>query len=300
MAGTALNWDAPALQRQLGERLPGLLVEVAPQIGSTNTALIDRGRGQPDAPPCLLVAEQQTAGRGRHGKRWLSEAGASLTFSLALPLAPADWSGLSLAVGLALANALDPPQPGQAPRIGIKWPNDLLLAEPTPPGGDAVDATAPAAADRLPGRKLGGILIETVQRPRQRLAVVGVGLNIARLPGLANVGAELPWGHACLRELKPGTDAPAVLAGIAAPLLQALLDFERDGFAPLRAAFARRDLLAGRRLASAASGGMSGIGDGVDDLGVLWLAADGSRFPVSTGDIRLLAAPGVGGVDDRR
>ena len=82
------------------------------------------------------MAEQQTAGRGRQGKAWWSEAGASLTFSLGLPLAPGDWSGLSLAVGLALADALDPlPGAGLAspagppPRLGLKWPNDLILLD---------------------------------------------------------------------------------------------------------------------------------------------------------------------------
>ena len=74
--------------------------------------------------PCLLVAERQTAGRGRHGRPWRSTPGASLTFSLAWPLTRADLSGLSLAVGVALADALDATA---TPRIGLKWPNDLWL-----------------------------------------------------------------------------------------------------------------------------------------------------------------------------
>jgi BirA family biotin operon repressor/biotin-[acetyl-CoA-carboxylase] ligase len=93
------------------------------------------------------VAEHQTRGRGRLGRGWGRSAGASLTFSLSLPLAPRDWSGLSLAVGVALADALEPPLDGAVPRIGLKWPNDLWL-------------------DRRPGsgRKLGGVLIETAGR----------------------------------------------------------------------------------------------------------------------------------------
>ena len=63
--------------------------------------------------PVLLVAEQQTAGRGRLGRGWHSGAGDSLTFSLGLPLAPADWSGLSLAVGVSLAESLHPAHPAQ-------------------------------------------------------------------------------------------------------------------------------------------------------------------------------------------
>src|SRR5436305_15350183 len=95
------------------------------------------GRRAADLQPCLLVAEHQTHGHGRNGRVWQAAPGASLTFSLALPLAPKDWSGLSLAVGVALAQALDPPQAGaaasDAPRIGVKWPNDLWL--PDGPGG---------------------------------------------------------------------------------------------------------------------------------------------------------------------
>ena len=77
--------------------LPTFTVEVLPSIDSTSSELMRRARdGLVD--PVLLAAEEQTAGRGRMGKGWHSRAGQSLTFSLALPLAPADWSGLSLAV----------------------------------------------------------------------------------------------------------------------------------------------------------------------------------------------------------
>ena len=118
---------------------------------STNSELLERARDRPDAQvgpvlgdaaptvpgvsaarqadtqPCLLVAEHQTAGRGRLGRSWQSARGASLTFSLALPLAPRDWSGLSLAVGVALAEALQPAGRDAPWRLGLKWPNDLWL-----------------------------------------------------------------------------------------------------------------------------------------------------------------------------
>ena len=227
-----LQWGAQALRQQLLPVLPGLGVEVLASVESTNTTLLARarqlvpgagGRRTDDAAPCLLVAEQQTRGRGRQGKVWQSSVGASLTFSLSLPLAPADWSGLSLAVGLALAEALDATQPGQATRLGIKWPNDLLLR----------DAAAPTGI----GRKIGGILIETVQVGAQRIAVVGIGLNLQPLPPEPDAPA-LSWGHACLQEWLPGITAPQALAHVALPLAQALKAFEQAGFAPLQAAFA--------------------------------------------------------------
>src|SRR5919206_1492015 len=181
------RWGAEALWEQLTPLLPGLSVEVVARISSTNTALLERarivqpasddsdaaqvrrsvestafGRRAADLQPCLLVAEHQTHGRGRQGRTWQAAPGASLTFSLGLPLAPVDWSGLSLAVGVALADALDPPgAAGAAPRLGMKWPNDLWLLDGH--GG---------------GRKLGGILIETVAAAQRRLAVIGIGINV--------------------------------------------------------------------------------------------------------------------------
>ncbi|MDZ7910120.1 MAG: biotin--[acetyl-CoA-carboxylase] ligase, partial [Gemmobacter sp.] len=136
--------------------LPTFTVEVLPRIDSTSSELMRRARdGQVE--PVLLAAEEQTAGRGRMGKGWHSKVGQSLTFSLALPLSPADWSGLSLAVGVSLAESLHP-------RVRLKWPNDLWLQE----------------------RKLGGILVETAGSGEGaaalRAVVIGVGINI-RAPG---------------------------------------------------------------------------------------------------------------------
>lgn len=279
VAAPPLRWGAEALWQQLEPLLPGLTVEVVAQIGSTSTELLERARRTPaDALiPALLVAEQQTAGRGRQGKAWHTGIGDALTFSLALPLALRDWSGLSLAVGLALAEALDPTSPA-APRLGLKWPNDLLLR-------DDGSAAAPI------GRKLGGILIETVQVGAQRLAVIGIGLNIRPLPPEA-LPAALAWGRAAVQEVWPDADAPAVLAQVLPPLVQALQRFERDGFAPLQAGFARRDLLAGRAVTTTLPALPQGVADGVDASGTLWLRTpDGQRQAVVSGDVSLRPVP---------
>ncbi len=285
-APAALNWGAEGLWLALQPLLPELSVEVVAQMGSTNTELLARARQSPaDAlKPALLVAEQQTAGRGRQGKAWQSAAGASLTFSLALPLALADWSGLSLAVGLALAEALDPVQDrpiDAAPRLGLKWPNDLILLD------------AQGQAPHI-GRKLGGILIETVQAGSQRIAVIGIGLNIRPLatgaaPDTApdTAAAQLNWGFACVQELQPGLNAPATLARIALPLVQALQAFERQGFAPLQPAFAQRDVLAGRVVKTSLPSLPQGRADGVDGTGTLWLQTPAGRRPVASGEVSL-------------
>jgi len=295
-----MHWGAEALWERLEPRLRGLSIEVVARADSTNTRLLERarrasgkqdgrvsrpgdfdplqtepatppGRRADDVQPCLLVAEHQTAGRGRLGRDWHASAGASLTFSLALHLQPRDWSGLSLAVGLALADALEPapegPTPG--PRIGLKWPNDLWLMD------------APGV-----GRKLGGILIETISVGERRLCVVGVGLNVAPQP---DEGPSA--GSACLQELTPGISAPAALAAVAEALVNALLAFQDAGFAPLLARFARRDLLAHQAVTTTASGVPGGVAEGVDEHGGLRVRADGVVHTLVSGEVSVRLQP---------
>lgn len=181
--------------------------------------------------------------------------------SLGLPLAPADWSGLSLAVGVSVAESLQPELPAvgndQAARIGLKWPNDLWL------GGSAGD------------RKLGGILVETASfvapqpaaapagASTARYVVVGIGINV--MPRSAE-GMSLPPGS--LQDVEPGLDAPTALLRIVPALVAMLQSFEGYGFAPMQARFARRDVLQGR--AVALSDGQAGTAhDVVSGIGFL-------------------------------
>ena len=326
-----LVWGARALWQQLVPLLPGLSVEVLRSSPSTNSALLERARVLPedrrdaaeaaeaggagdggdvlvrrsvesaafgrraaDLQPCLLIAEHQSAGRGRQGRTWKSAPGASLTFSLGLPLALDDWSGLSLAVGVALCDALDaldapdapaapdllrpphPPaaraiKPAGAPRLGLKWPNDLWL----------VDAGGSAGTGTGTGRKLGGILIETEAAGTQRLAIIGIGLNV--LPFAA---ADTQTGFATLRELDPEATAPAALARIALPLVQALKCFERDGFSAFAAGFAARDLLFGREVRTTRPDVPQGVARGVSAQGALLVETPGgSTLAVASGEV---------------
>jgi BirA family biotin operon repressor/biotin-[acetyl-CoA-carboxylase] ligase len=288
------SWGAQALWQQLKAVLPGLEVQVLPQVDSTNTWLMERarrgaqggpgGRRADDSAPMLLVAEHQTQGRGRAGRGWTAAPGSSLTFSLALMLAPADWSGLSLAVGLALADALDPAAAtpdGRAPRIAVKWPNDLVLLDSAP--------GQPRA-----GRKLAGILIETVgtpaagATPAPRMAVVGVGINVQPLQV-----QQASQGLACMQELQPGASAPQVLAQVALPLARALKRFEAEGLGPCLAGYARRDLLAGQVVSTTQPGLPQGVAEGVDTQGNLRLRVDGRVQLVQAGDVSVRAQGGA-------
>ena len=131
-AKAAVRWPAEAIWQAVVPSLPAFTVEVLPQIDSTNSELMRRCRaaaGAASPPPpeaILLVAEHQSAGRGRMGRNWHSAPGSSLTFSLGMPLQPADWSGLSLAVGVSLADSLAP-QTHEGEQLQLKWPNDLWL-----------------------------------------------------------------------------------------------------------------------------------------------------------------------------
>jgi BirA family transcriptional regulator, biotin operon repressor / biotin---[acetyl-CoA-carboxylase] ligase len=237
---TGTLWPAEAIRQAVAPLLAGFTVEVVPEIDSTNTELMRRLRaGRMES--VLLVAEHQSAGRGRLGRSWIGGApdgsASSLTFSLGMPLAPVDWSGLSLAVGVSLAESLHP-------RIQLKWPNDLWLAD----------------------RKLAGVLIETASfgagAAAVRYAVIGIGINIAAraATGLSTPPAAL---HELLPELQPGD----VLLRIAAPLVRAVRDFERTGFAPVQARFNARDALRDR--AVVLSDGTEGTAHGASEDGAL-------------------------------
>jgi BirA family biotin operon repressor/biotin-[acetyl-CoA-carboxylase] ligase len=279
------HWGAEDLWQALVPLLPGLSIEIVERLDSTNSELTERlrrasrvqhdrrGGRSDDLFPQMLVATHQTAGRGRLGRRWHSTPGASLTFSLALPLQRPDWSGLSLAVGLAVVEALDP----HGRRLGLKWPNDLMIC-------DGENATG---ASRM-GRKLGGILIESVAVGARRAAVIGIGINI----GIQRM-VDADYGTASLTEIWPDATAQDALSRIAAPLAGGLLAFDRDGFEPLVDGYARRDVLRGRMVKTNDAATPEGIAAGVDTDGALKIAVGGGRMRrVLSGEVSVRLATG--------
>ena len=275
---TPIRWPAEAIWEAVAPGLPGFTVEVLPQIDSTNTELMRRFRETGASDPLLLVAEQQSAGRGRMGRSWQSSWGDSLTFSLGMPLQPADWSGLSLAVGISLAESLDPGNPAQ-PAIRLKWPNDLWLT------------------DTQGERKLAGILVETANRGEQRYVVMGVGINVRTLAqplAAAAVGQPAALTPAALQELMPGINVAAALLQVAAPLVHAVQAFGVFGFAPFQARFAARNALAGR--AVYLSDGTQGVAHGVGENGALLVhtAAGMKEITSSEVSVRPMAPPDGG------
>lgn len=262
MADT-LTHHAEAVWQAVVPALPGFTVEVLPSIDSTSSELMRRARSGL-MEPVLLTAEDQTAGRGRLGKGWHSKPGQSLTFSLALPLAPASWSGLSLAVGVSLARSLHPD-------VRLKWPNDLWLHQ----------------------RKIGGILVETASTGEAaqglRMVVIGVGINIAR-PEVSAVAALVPDGAAAgamapagLAEVLVGVTPGEALERVAPALVQDVLAFASQGFAAFAQRFARLDALLGQTVQL--SDGTRGTACGVNDDGALQVLTDQGMQTVTSAEV---------------
>ncbi len=257
-----------------------LAIEVVAETASTNADL--RERATRLQSPLLLAAERQTAGRGRAGRSWLAEPGDSLCFSLAWRLAgPLQrLSGLSLAVGVALAEALRAPRSNGAPGtpVMLKWPNDLLVD----------------------GAKLGGILIETAgaagaagakapDGAGQLWVVIGVGLNVRAHPARdAAIGQPV----AALCAAAGAVDRDALLAQLAASLAQALADFGRDGLAPFVSRWDALHAHAGQAVSIVEQGRIlhQGIALGVDGSGCLQIDTGAGMVSIAAGDVSLRAA----------
>ncbi len=256
-----LSWPEQAISQAASLYWPEFVVEATPQVDSTNTVLLERARTGHNMP-VLLVAEQQTAGRGRMGRQWhnTQPVGGMLAFSLGLPLPACDLSGLSLVVACSIVNSLDAQQ---RHGLRIKWPNDLWYGN----------------------SKLGGILVEISSQGGQRYAVIGVGINItAPLPlPPAAPNQPTPQPPAWVQQFAPQATAPEVLAQIAAPLVAAVHQFTQRGFEPWHSRFTARDALAGQ--AVWLSDGDTGLAQGVSAQGALLVQTSQGLRTVLSDDI---------------
>lgn len=224
------------------------------EVDSTSRYALEYGTG--GGMPMLVWADCQTAGVGRQGRSWTHQPGSSLAFSLGLPYAPSTWEGLSLVVGLAVAQALHP-------QVQLKWPNDLWWQQ----------------------RKLGGILIQTSAMPPSaaaqtgRYTVIGVGLNLhpITLPPTGNAGniRQEPVA-ACSAFLLPDeVNQRSVLMRVVPVILSHLVRFQQQGFAAFRHAYSAVDGLRGMQVQT--SDGLPATARGVNSGGGLLLqAADGT------------------------
>ncbi|MBV9191528.1 MAG: biotin--[acetyl-CoA-carboxylase] ligase [Betaproteobacteria bacterium] len=211
------------------------------RCGSTNAVLLAEGK-----PGVLLVADEQTAGRGRRGRRWYSMPGADVTFSISAEIARPE-PGLALVAGVAAATALRALGVTQA---ALKWPNDVLVN----------------------GAKLGGILVET----RGRLVVFGFGINGRHD---ASLERRLKRPIAALDQFI-AVDRDRVTARVAACLLEALATLRARGLEPIVREWEQLDVHTGQRVRVRLADGrvLSGLARGLERDGSLRVeTAEGVR-----------------------
>ncbi len=268
-------------------------IDVVASTASTNADLRERAASLPGPlpGPLLLAAEQQTAGRGRAGRRWLSEPGDSLCFSVAWRFAGPlhRLTGLSLAVGVALAECLRAPRIDGSPGVPVtlKWPNDLLID----------------------GAKLGGILIETAGSAKRGTAaaadgssnestsdsvwaVIGIGLNV-RTNAARDAAIDQPVAALSDAASTTAVDRNALLAQLTAALSIALARFDQEGLAPFVARWSALHAHAAQPVAIVEQGRMlhQGVALGIDDQGCLQIDTGAGLVAVAAGDVSLRAAP---------
>jgi BirA family biotin operon repressor/biotin-[acetyl-CoA-carboxylase] ligase len=245
--------------------------EVFPEINSTNSYLM--GRTGPD--PGLLdvvLTDNQTNGRGRHGRTWQSPPGSGLCLSLAYTFAsqPANLPALTLAIGLGAIQALE-----SLGAIGaqLKWPNDLVAND----------------------GKLGGILTETQPHNSGAITVVtGVGINVELGEG---VDFDSEWSRqvadlSAIVDSIPSRDQLA--ARIVDTLCETFINFEAHGFSRYAQGWSGHDWLYGREVTiDTAQHEVSGVGAGIAEDGALLIdTGSGSITRITAGSVMTVADRG--------
>ena len=255
------------LPRELRERVQRL--ETLWSIASTNTALSER-TGPPAGASEVLLAEHQTAGRGRRGRTWFAPPGGAICLSLSWTFreVPPDLGALGLVVGVCALRALK--------ELGVrgaalKWPNDLLVGD----------------------RKLGGVLIDLrAESAGPASVVIGIGLNVVLGARLLERIAESGTPATDLKRagLPQGVSRNQVAAGVIGECLRGLVAFEGEGLKAFLEEWRQVDALRGRQVnVVAADGTARGVARGIDLRGALLVETrEGVRRFVS-GDVSVRA-----------
>ena len=262
--------DLAGIQQPLTELATSRLekLEVFSSIASTNTYLMSQpapGAGRYR----VAIADQQTSGRGRHFRRWVSAPGAGLYMSLSYTFTRPgrDLGGLTLAIGVGIIHAL---QQLDVDGLSLKWPNDIV----------ALDG------------KLGGILTEMQSgRSENATVVTGVGLNVV-LPDRLDLGASSRWLHQPIG-LESVVDEPPARELIAGTIIEQLyltfLRFEEYGLAEFMDDWRRHDWLLGREVTvDLPDSQIAGVAAGVGADGSLYVDTSDGRVTVVSGSVAIV------------
>lgn len=260
-----VDWlDEHTIRACLGDASTAFDVCILDSVDSTNTALMQAGL-EGAASGSVLCAEHQLAGKGRRGRHWHAVLGGSLTFSVLWRFENGlqSLAGLSLAVGLAIARALNRLSPHQT---RLKWPNDVLMDY----------------------RKLAGILVEVQgDLDGAAFAVVGIGLNV-RLNGTQRDAVDRAVVD--LSEMGVAVARNQLLADCLRELHEVLKVFRVRGFAALREDWMALDAYGGKAVSLKLPDrqDIEGVAAGVDATGALLLRdGHGDFHAYSGGEISL-------------
>ena len=252
------------------------ILERVIETKSTNDDLLERWRAGELIDPVARIAHKQTAGKGRAGRSWLANPEDSLCFSLAFPFkrTPAELSGLSLLVGLAvisgIAQACDLSE-SKLHELGLrlKWPNDLLLNN----------------------AKLAGILIEGGQAKAgdSTWMIIGVGVN---LRNTEKIEASLDNGlrASSLSQITDSLpDIEYLWLKLIASLEYRLTEFDLHGFKPCMESWMKWDAYRDQAVCISGAGkdAIYGITKGVDESGALLLQQENKTVSIHAGDVSL-------------
>ena len=202
----------------------------------------------------LCLAEYQTAGRGRRGRQWLSPFAGQLILSFYWTIDPKKaLDGLSLVIGLAIAEALN---------AKVKWPNDILLS----------------------GRKLGGILVEIINKNGLLNLVVGIGINV-KLPQ----STEISQPYAQLTEQDPSIDREKILIKVIQRIYSRLAQFEEKGINEefMQQWINHNEFFGDEVNVFTEQGAISGIEQGIDKRGYLKVITDEGEQYFNAGEVSL-------------
>ena len=262
---------------------PNCILERVATTKSTNDDLLARWRAGELIDPIARIAQEQTAGKGRAGRVWLSNPEDTLCFSLAYPFhkRPNELSGLSLVIGLAvisgIAAALGLSEDALHQQgLQLKWPNDLLLNN----------------------AKLGGILIEGGQSnpSSPTWMVIGLGLNLRNAALIEkSLEGQIPFGVAALEQLMPHQRALPDTEFVWLKLIESfekhLIEFNHHGFTHFKDRWALWDAFQNQAVSISNSSNkpIFGISTGVDESGALLLQQNNTIITVHAGDVSLRA-----------
>ncbi len=234
-------------------------------VHSTNTIVLEKAKIE-SAHGYFCVAEHQTAGRGRHGRRWVSPYGRNIYFSMGWSFSggAAVLEGLSLAVGVAIVKALSS---CGVEGVQLKWPNDVLWQD----------------------KKLAGVLLEmTGDASGECQVVIGIGLNVSMVESEAK---DIDQKWVSLASINPNVSRNELVASLIRELGLILESYHVNGFSALRAEWESLDCFRGKEVEIRVGEQLTvGVVAGVNDSGALRLKTEAGEQLIYGGEASLRSA----------